>query len=87
MFPRSKDIFTCHWHGMTAKNTASIFTGCVYLLVWKRDVEVVFKKTAVENLEEEGTRGERDNEREYREGEKDAGSQFPMCCCGEVQGK
>lgn len=51
MFPRSKVIFTCHWQGLTAKNTASIFTGCVYLLVWKRDVEVVFKKTAMENLE------------------------------------
>lgn len=51
MFPRSKDIFTCYWRGMTVKNTASIFTGCVYLLVWKKDVEVVLKKTAVEDLE------------------------------------
>ncbi len=51
MFPRSKDIFTCHWHGLTAKNTASIFTSCVYLLVWKKDVEVVFKRTAMGNVE------------------------------------
>ena len=42
--PDRKDIFTCHWHGLTVKNTASIFTGCVYLLVWKKDVEVAFKE-------------------------------------------